>query len=99
MLLTALLSQFPATQVKPEPQPWSGGDGREFMWLGGAETGFGASGVVLHDDGRRLAIAARGIPMGFALACLALPFVVAAAVFIYRVWAYGRYEWMILPIF
>jgi hypothetical protein len=103
MLLTAILSQHKVESPLPEPQRENPGNPsplpRRFLWLGGCETGFGAPRVSLVDDGRTLAIATRGIPMGFVAFCLALPLAAVVGAFMYFWIVDGVCEWRLIPCF
>lgn len=103
MLLTAILSRQSVEPPLPEPQREDptklGSFPRRFLWLGGCETGFGSPRVSLVDDGQKLAIATRGIPMWFVVACLALPLVTVVGAFLYFWIVDGVCDWRFIPFF
>src|SRR5262245_31539407 len=103
MLLTRILSEQKAQPGLPEPQRDAPGNvdtgARGFLWLGGCETGFGAPRVSVVDDGEKVAIAARGIPMWFVAVCLAVPLAAIVAAFLYVGIVNGVCDWRFIPGF
>jgi hypothetical protein len=103
MLLTSILSERNAQPARPEPQREEPGNvdagARRFMWLGGCETGFGAPRVSVVDDGEKLAIETKGIPMWFVAVCLVAPLIALVAAFLY-VWIVdGVCDWRFVLAF
>jgi hypothetical protein len=103
MLLRAILSQQSVERALPEPQREDSGKAdsvsRRFLRLGGCATGFGSPRVSVVDDGEKLAIATKGIPMWFVVVCLTLPLAAVVALFLYVWIADGVCDWRFIPFF
>jgi hypothetical protein len=103
MLLTTILSQQSAERALPEPQREEPGKAdsvsRRFLWLGGCETSFGSPRVSVVEDGEKLAIATKGIPMWFVVVCLTLPLAAIVVAFLYVWIADGVCDWRFIPFF
>lgn len=97
MLLTAILSGLPAIRTLPEPQRQDMSQLADapgtFLCNEGCETGFGAAAARLADDGQKLSIATKGMPLWFVVACMALPLAAVGGAFCYRWIVHGVCEW------